>query len=302
MEGFLDESEFMRLSNLFAYASRWQQPWQLVSERHHAEFLLVAAEESAQLQRWHGHQHFTPEHLIAYSVKPFADARWHLYRPGPNQVPSPLEFTILLKEIGQRKASVKPYSEAKTIEPKPVLPADNAGREKLKILIVGSVGSGKTTAISTLSDGTAIATEAAPSDHTQLQKKSTTVAMDYANIVLDGTQLHIYGAPGQRRFDFMNEILINNAIGLVILVSNEASDSLNDLNYYLNANREFLRNKQAVVGVTHNDLNPNPSLNEYGRFMKARGDSWPVFKVDARKRDDLLKLVSVLVGSANSGS
>lgn len=296
MEGFQDESESIRLAALFANASRWQWPWQLVTEIHQAQFLLVVAEEAAELQPWQGHPQFTSEHLIAYSKKPLAEARWHLYRPGPGQGPSPLEFTILLKEIGRRQLLSATVGEGSAAAPPPIARTSaSTYRDKLKIVIVGSVGSGKTTAISTLSEGKAISTEAAPSDHTQLQKKSTTVAMDYANIVLDDNQLHIYGAPGQRRFDFMNQILINKAVGLIILVSNAGSDALKEMHYYLDANSEFLKDKQAVVGVTHNDINPSPSLNEYRLSLKGQGHSWPVLKVDARKREDLLNLVSTLV-------
>ncbi len=151
--------------------------------------------------------------------------------------------------------------------------------------------------------GNTISTEAAPSDQTQLRKKSTTVAMDFGSIGIEAdTQLHIYGAPGQRRFDFMSEILIKNALGIVILISNESSDSLNELNYYLNTHKEFLKHNRAVIGVTHNDINPNPSIGEYDRFIKGRGESWPVIKVDARKREDMKKLVmSLLISTLKHG-
>jgi len=298
MHGFSDEHEARKVEALFSRAHRWQQPWQVVREVRDAELLLVAADAPHELERWHGYEdRLTDEHLIAYSAQPFKEARWHLRRLSDRQAPSPLEFTLLLKEIAQRLASAGPAKNVRQPAAKTAKKYFD-WRERLKILIVGSVGSGKTTAVHTLGGGNAISTEAAPSDQTQLRKKSTTVAMDFGCFGLgEDTQLHIYGAPGQRRFDFMGEILIRKSLGIIILVSNAAGNPLNELNYYLDANRDFLRHNRAVVGVTHNDLNPHPSLNEYARFMQTRGESWPVFKVDARKREDMMKLVDTLVRS-----
>ena len=157
---------------------------------------------------------------------------------------------------------------------------------------MGSVGSGKTTAIQTLADGKLLTTETTPSDHAQFLKKTTTVAMDYAPLELDKQRrVHIYGAPGQRRFDFMGDILSYNAIGLVILVSNGTSQPLLELNYYINQHRRFLNQRPAIIGVTHNDLSPKPSIKEYRQFLEQIGAVWPVFKVDARSKADMLNLI-----------
>ena len=59
-----------------------------------------------------------------------------------------------------------------------------------------------------------MSTEVEPSDHTQHQKKTTTVGMDFGTLVVrEKTQLMLYGAPGQRRFDFMSDVLQHNALG-----------------------------------------------------------------------------------------
>jgi hypothetical protein len=299
LRGFADAGQTAQITALFSHAGRWQQPWQLVEEARDAEFLLLAADTPEELAHWHRYEdRFSREHLIAYSERPLEEARWHLRRPSGMRGPSPLEFTLLLKEISQRLAVPAESGAHRHQAIAKAAKTHFDWRERLKILIVGSVDSGKTTAIATLTEGHALSTEAVPSDHTQLRKKSTTVAMDFGCIALnEDTQLHIYGAPGQRRFDFMSEILMRNALGLIILVSNETSHSLTELNYYLNTHREFLHHHQAVIGVTHNDVNPSPSLNEYASFVKARGESWPVLKVDARKRDDMMKLVHVLLAS-----
>jgi len=129
-----------------------------------------------------------------------------------------------------------------------------------------------------------------------MYKKSTTVAMDYTKVALDdGTMLHLYGSPGQRRFAFMNTILIHKAQGLVILINNSLGEPLKELAYYLDQNQTFLQQQAAVVGVTHNDICPRPSIKEYQQFMSKLGHFWPVSKVDARKPADMLKLLMPLL-------
>ena len=53
------------------------------------------------------------------------------------------------------------------------------------------------------------------------RKGQTTVAMDYGTLQLDAqTKVHLYGTPGQERFDFMWEILAQGGLGLVLLLDN----------------------------------------------------------------------------------
>ena len=83
-----------------------------------------------------------------------------------------------------------------------------------KIIFTGPVGAGKTTAISALSDTEIVCTNEAATDMTQDRKKETTVAMDYGIMKLaGGERIHLYGTPGQERFNFMWEILVEGGIG-----------------------------------------------------------------------------------------
>ena len=94
-----------------------------------------------------------------------------------------------------------------------------------KLVFAGPVGAGKTTAIQTLSDIEVVSTDAYASDEVRLLKKTTTVAMDYGLMKLaSGDQVRLYGTPGQQRFDFMWEILSENALGLVLMLKASAPD------------------------------------------------------------------------------
>ena len=96
--------------------------------------------------------------------------------------------------------------------------------QQYKIIFSGPVNAGKTTAIKVLSDIDVVSTEARASDHVKVKKENTTVAMDYGRINLDSeTAVHLYGTPGQARFNFMWEILAQGALGLVLLIDCSAS-------------------------------------------------------------------------------
>jgi len=53
--------------------------------------------------------------------------------------------------------------------------------------------------------------------------------MDFGRITLrDGDVLHLYGTPGQERFDFMWEILSEGMLGYVVLIDGTDQSSLDD--------------------------------------------------------------------------
>lgn len=182
---------------------------------------------------------------------------------------------------------------------------DNPNRKtqrNIKLVFTGSVGAGKTTAISTISEVPPITTEARPTDETSFRKSSTTVAMDYGELSLDaGLKLNLYGTPGQRRFDFMCHILTKGALGLIVLVNNTHPTPLEELDYYLNLNADFLKYQPAVIGVTHLDEAATPGIGEYYQCLAERGESWPVLRADARRRDDVVTLVSALLSVLEYG-
>jgi hypothetical protein len=173
---------------------------------------------------------------------------------------------------------------------------------QIKLVFTGSVGAGKTTAITSISEVPPIITEARPSDDVASRKSSTTVAMDYGQVTLDdGSKLHLYGTPGQRRFDFMCHILTKGALGLVVLVNNSMPNPLEDLDYYLNLNADFLKNRPAVIGVTHLDVAETPTLEDYYTSLGERGEIWPVFRADAREREDVVVLIEALMSVLQYG-
>jgi hypothetical protein len=171
-----------------------------------------------------------------------------------------------------------------------------------KIIFTGSVGAGKTTAIKAISDIPPITTDADASDMTLNRKGRTTVALDYGVLNLDDqTKVHLYGTPGQERFDFMWEILSMGGIGLILLLDNSRPNPLQDAQFFLNAFKEFLKTAPIVIGITKTDLKTEPSVDAYAEILEKFNIRPPIFEVDARNREDVKNLVMALLFTIDPG-
>ncbi|MDP2177813.1 GTP-binding protein [Methylicorpusculum sp.] len=173
---------------------------------------------------------------------------------------------------------------------------------QFKILFTGPVGAGKTTAINSISDVPPIKTDAAASDMTKARKPSTTVAMDYGLIHLaGGEKIHLYGTPGQERFDFMWDILVTGGIGLILLLDNTRSDPFQDMKFFLDAFDKFIGETGVAIGVTQMDISATPTIDDYHLQLKVLGITPPVFAVDARVKSDVSLLVQSLLFTLDPG-
>ncbi len=175
-------------------------------------------------------------------------------------------------------------------------------KDVYKLIIAGPVGAGKTEAIRSLSDKEVVTTEEVASDEVKNMKRTTTVAMDYGVMKLDsGEAIRIYGTPGQRRFDFMWEILSENALGLILLLNAEEENPLDDLAYYLDKFMPLISGSALVVGITHAENMPWDLHQKLSEYLVDRHIPANVAVVDARERDQMRQLVSSLVYMIASG-
>lgn len=171
-----------------------------------------------------------------------------------------------------------------------------------KIIFTGPVGAGKTTAIHSISDVPPVKTDASASDMTKDRKSATTVAMDYGVMNLPGGEkLHLYGTPGQERFDFMWDILTSGGIGLILLLDNTRADPFLDMKFFLDSFSHFITNTSVAIGITQMDLSDRPAISDYHLKLKEIGINPPVFSVDARVKNDISILVQALLYSLDPG-
>lgn len=166
--------------------------------------------------------------------------------------------------------------------------------QKYKIVFAGSMGSGKTEAIRSLSEIPVLATEAFNTDDASHKKMQTTVGIDYGEITLeDGVKIGLYGTPGQDRFNFMWGVISQGAIGTIILIDHTLKMPLDELEYYL----DFFKNHadNIAIGVTHIDENLDQSTHKYREWLMEKQLNYPLFFIDARKKQDVLMLIETLI-------
>ena len=167
--------------------------------------------------------------------------------------------------------------------------------EQYKFLVSGPVGAGKTTAIASAANHDVVHTDVKISDTASLRKENTTVAMDYATAVLsNGKKAHLYGTPGQERFDFMWEVLSKGTQGLVLLFDNNRNYPQRDLSSYLSAFSRLINDVPLIIGVTRFDVKNDPPIESYRKWLAEINIDAPVMRVDAREKDDVLMLMENL--------
>ena len=161
------------------------------------------------------------------------------------------------------------------------------------VLFAGSSGAGKTQAIKTVSEVGVL------EGHGQSQR---TVSMDMGVVQLDcGRRMRLIGAPGDRRFEFMWDVLLQQARGLVVLVDHRLGDPLAELGYHLQAleSRTSQRTLPVAVGLTHTDSHPHPvdlqpfqaRLAQYLRSHPQRPPQGPVVALDPRQGTQVKSLL-----------
>ncbi|QSR85931.1 ATP/GTP-binding protein [Candidatus Methylacidiphilum infernorum] len=134
----------------------------------------------------------------------------------------------------------------------------------IKIFVTGPSGAGKTTFIRSISQSEVITTDVPCTD--LKGKKETTVAMDYGSLSLDRYSIHLFGSPGQDRFDFTWDILREGAIGIVMLVGGHDPSQLPSLK---KIHDRFVTESTIpyILGVTHQDLTEVWTPEEIARYL-----------------------------------
>jgi small GTP-binding protein len=101
--------------------------------------------------------------------------------------------------------------------------------QTVKVVVTGPFSSGKTEFISSISEIDVVSTERRISDGSREVKAATTVAMDFGRITVDEELvLYLFGTPGQKRFDFMWEILSEGMLGFVVLVDSARPETFRE--------------------------------------------------------------------------
>ena len=168
------------------------------------------------------------------------------------------------------------------------------------ILFTGPMGAGKTTAIQNLSEIEVVRTEANNSERHIVDKETTTVALDYGEILIGAQEkVRLYGIPGQQRFNFMWAILKKRAEGMVLLVNSDAPDPIGEMNFFIDEFRELYDKGGVVVGITRADVAPGPGIAAFSEALEQSNPGMviPIFTVDPRNGDQMQDVLLALVAN-----
>ncbi|MEU9395312.1 ATP/GTP-binding protein [Streptomyces sp. NPDC048324] len=175
---------------------------------------------------------------------------------------------------------------------------DRAVPLAVKIVVSGGLGVGKTTFIGAISEVGTVDSEAAI---TQVSvgvdsldgiesKTTTTVALDFGRITLDPTiALYLFGTPGQGRFSFLWDDLVEGALGTVVLADpRRIEECFPAVDYFGTHGTPFVLAVNRFDGAERCD--PEAVREALGLHVEV-----PVLECDARERASVRNVLGALM-------
>jgi hypothetical protein len=120
--------------------------------------------------------------------------------------------------------------------------------QTVKMVVTGPFNAGKTQFIGAISEIEVVSTERRISSTAERIKDATTVAMDFGRITVDqDLVLYLFGTPGQRRFDFMWEILSEGMLGFVVMIDSARPETFREARRILEVFRGYAPTPYVVA-------------------------------------------------------
>jgi small GTP-binding protein len=154
----------------------------------------------------------------------------------------------------------------------------------LKIVVTGPFGAGKTVFIRTISQIDVVSTERRISRRSSTGKEETTVALDYGRVAMGRMILNLFGTPGQKRFDFMWEILSKEMDGFVMLVDSTEAGTFREARRLIKLFSRY-NSVPYVVVANKQDLSGSVSPTALRRALNLDGKVTVVPCIATQKKD-----------------
>lgn len=141
--------------------------------------------------------------------------------------------------------------------------------QTVKMVVTGPFSAGKTEFIRSVSEIDVVATERKiSSDSERAVKQATTVAMDFGRITVDeDLVLYLFGTPGQKRFDFMWEILSEGMLGFIVMVDSTRPETFREARSILETFRAYAPTPY-VVAANKQDMNEAWALDDMRHVLR----------------------------------
>jgi len=127
--------------------------------------------------------------------------------------------------------------------------------QTVKMVVTGPFSAGKTELIRSVSEIDVVSTERKLTGKAERTvKEATTVAMDFGRITVDeDLVLYLFGTPGQKRFDFMWEILSEGMLGFIVVIDSTRPETFREARSILETFRAYAPTPY-VVAANKQDL------------------------------------------------
>ena len=127
--------------------------------------------------------------------------------------------------------------------------------QSVKMVVTGPFSAGKTEFIRSISEIDVVSTERKISSEKERVKETTTVAMDFGRITVDkDLVLYLFGTPGQKRFDFMWEILSEGMLGFIVMVDSSRPETFREARSILETFRAYAPTPYVVAANKQDKL------------------------------------------------
>ena len=176
-----------------------------------------------------------------------------------------------------------------------------------KIIVAGTMGVGKTTAIKTLCDSFRIddSNHAEPLDCGTLfiTGNDSEHNDNGEKLYFFASRKHSYSEPSLSESSWKK--LQNGMIGILLLIDNRRKDPLRDLQVFIEKFSDMDRQLagKLVIGITHFDSSRTPAITDFHAFIgnleRKSGINPPIFSVDTRNFSDMSMLVQALLYTQN---